>query len=42
MSDHHPQPLVVVTIVGIVIVAGRRPDVPVIIIEGTASDDPAL
>jgi len=27
VSDHHPQPQVVVTVVWIVVVAGRRPDV---------------
>jgi hypothetical protein len=42
VSDHHPQPLIVVTIVWGVVVAGRRPDVAVIIVEGTAPDDAAL
>jgi hypothetical protein len=38
VSDHHPQPNVVIDVVWVVVVAIRHPSVPAIIIEGSAPD----
>ncbi len=40
MGDHQPKPDVVVTVVGMVVVAARAPGVPTIVVEGTAAQHP--
>jgi hypothetical protein len=42
MRQHHPKPLIPVTVVGIVIVAIRTADIPIIIVERTTTNDAAL
>jgi hypothetical protein len=37
MSDHHPQPDIVVTITYVVPVAGRRARIPLIVVERAAA-----
>jgi len=42
MSDHHPQPDIVVTITYVVPVAVRRARVPLIVVERAAAQDPRV